>query len=170
MELLAEVDALRAQLESERALHMGRLERAWHVIANAHRDGNGWLDAPADWQEAAAQFREQVWLPALRARDSKTGLCKVCGRNPGCGELRGLCEMCHRDARVEFVLAGGSFTGRDEHAFAQSTALAARIAKTRERRRQRVALGWKSVQGVASFLALYPTIIDRGRHFQKHYG
>lgn len=151
--VLRKIDQLRAQLESERALRMGQLERAWHVIANAHRGGNGWLDAPPDWQAAAAEFREQVWLPALRARDGSTGLCKVCGSRPGCGELRGLCELCHRGERVDFVLAGGDFTGKDEHAFAEAVKTAARRGATalhaelkRSRRRARMDRAWRLFQ------------------------
>lgn len=168
------LDELEARHDAMRAVHMGQLERAWHVIANAHRDGNGWLDAPPDWQEDAAQFRERIWLPALRARDGETGLCKVCGERPGCGELRGLCELCHRAGRVSFVLAGGDFTGKDEHAFAEAikfaaaqVADAARNDLARARRREVVARGWLAVQGVASFIGIVHALVielrDLGR-------
>ncbi len=53
-------------LEKERAASsLDAMEEAWGLIANAWR-GN-WDEAPQDWQDAAARWRDTRWHVAIRA-------------------------------------------------------------------------------------------------------
>lgn len=69
LEMMAdEMEDLRKELEAAQAqvaVLMDGMEMAWGVIANAGR-GDWTLEHP-DWREAAANWRDKHWHPAVRS-------------------------------------------------------------------------------------------------------